>query len=63
MQPPSSFTAPIRSVDSVEHFTATTDVLICGYGGAGAAAALEAARHQRDRKKCGHPAQNSQEAP
>ena len=44
MQPPSSFTAPIRSVDSVEHFTATTDVLICGYGGAGAAAALEAAR-------------------
>ena len=44
MQPPSSFTAPIRSVNSVGHFTATTDVLVCGYGGAGAAAALEAAR-------------------
>lgn len=35
--------ARIRPIESVTHFDITTDVLICGYGGAGAAAALEAA--------------------
>ncbi|WP_372863678.1 FAD-dependent oxidoreductase [Spongiibacter sp.] len=34
----------IRAVESIKHFDITTEVLVCGYGGAGAAAALEAAR-------------------
>lgn len=33
----------IRDVSTVAEFTFETDVLVCGYGGAGAAAALEAA--------------------
>lgn len=33
----------IRSFEAVEDFFAITDVLVCGYGGAGASAALEAA--------------------
>lgn len=34
----------IRSFEAVDDFFASTDVLVCGYGGAGASAALEAAR-------------------
>lgn len=36
----------IRSFEEVEEFFATTDVLVCGYGGAGASAALEAANQR-----------------
>ncbi len=36
--------AMVRDFESVDSFYAVTDVLVCGYGGAGAAAALEAAR-------------------
>lgn len=39
-----SATPAIRAYESITQFAATTDVLVCGYGGAGAAAALEAAR-------------------
>lgn len=35
-------THKVRAFESISHFDISTDVLVCGYGGAGAAAALEA---------------------
>lgn len=32
----------VRAFESIDHFEVSTEVLVCGYGGAGAAAALEA---------------------
>ena len=41
--------ARIRPIESVTHFAITTDVLICGYGGAGAAAhVLRKGRRSQD---------------
>lgn len=37
--------AKVRDIGGITDFTFETDVLVCGYGGAGAAAALEAARN------------------
>ncbi|WP_372760968.1 FAD-dependent oxidoreductase [Pseudoalteromonas sp.] len=36
-------TDKVRAFESIRHFDISTEVLVCGYGGAGAAAALEAA--------------------
>src|SRR6056297_1544473 len=40
---PKSGNAPVRPFEAITAFALQTDVLVCGYGGAGTAAALEAA--------------------